>query len=133
MGQDSAQPYLDRKDKGVILLCRTSNAGAGDIQDLLVEGQPVYEHIANMITQKWDTNNNCCLVVGATWPEQMAKLRDIAKDMPFLVPGVGAQGGDIEALVKAGQTANGTGLMVNSSRAVIYACLLYTSPSPRDS
>ena len=121
MGQDSAQPYLDRKDKGVILLCRTSNAGAGDIQDLLVEGQPVYEHIANMITQKWDTNNNCCLVVGATWPEQMAKLRDIAKDMPFLVPGVGAQGGDIEALVKAGQTANGTGLMVNSSRAVIYA------------
>ena len=121
MGQDSAQPFLDRKDKGVIFLCPTSNAGAGDIQDLLVDDQPVYEHVANMINEKWNTNGNCCLVVGATWPEQMGRLRQLSGDLPFLVPGVGAQGGDVEALVKAGQTANGTGLMVNSSRAVIYA------------
>ena len=121
MGQDSAQPFLDRKDKGVIFLCRTSNPGAGDIQDLIVEDKPLYEHVANMICDKWNTNGNCCLVVGATWPEQMGKLREITGEVPFLVPGVGAQGGDIEALVKAGQTTNGAGLMINSSRAVIYA------------
>lgn len=121
MGQDSAQPFLDHADKGVVLLCRTSNPGAGDIQDLLVDGQPVYEKVASMISEKWNTNNNCCLVVGATWPEQMQRLRKITGDMPFLVPGVGAQGGDVEAIVKAGQTKDGTGLIISSSRGVIYA------------
>lgn len=121
MGRDSAQPFLDRADRGTVLLCRTSNPGAADIQDLLVDGQPLYEKVASMISQHWDANNNCCIVVGATWPEQMARLREITGDMPFLVPGVGAQGGDVEALVKAGQTANGRGLMINSSRAIIYA------------
>lgn len=121
MGRDSAQPFLDRADRGVVLLCRTSNPGAGDLQDLEIDGQPLYERLATMITQDWNSNGNCSLVVGATWPEQMRKLREIAGDMPFLVPGVGAQGGDVEALVKAGQTANGTGLMVNSARGIIYA------------
>lgn len=121
MGQDSAQPFLDRAEHGVVLLCRTSNPGAGDIQDLKVNGQAIYEHVAHMISEEWNTNNNCCIVVGATWPEQMARLREITGNMPFLVPGVGAQGGDVEALVKAGQTANGRGLMINSSRAIIYA------------
>ncbi len=121
MGQDSAQPFLDRADKGTILLCRTSNPGAGDIQDLEIDGQPIYEKVASMITQTWNSNNNCCLVVGATWPQQMAKLRKISGNIPFLVPGVGAQGGDVEALVKAGQTSDGKGLMINSSRGVIYA------------
>lgn len=121
MGQDSAQPFLDYADKGTVLLCRTSNAGAGDIQDLEVDGQPIYEKVATMITQKWNSNNNCCIVVGATWPEQMQRLRAITGDMPFLVPGVGAQGGDVEALVKAGQTKEGKGLIINSSRGVIYA------------
>lgn len=121
MGQDSAQPFLDRADKGIILLCRTSNPGARDIQDLEVDGQPIYEKVASMISQTWNTNNNCCLVVGATWPEQMQRLRSISGEIPFLVPGVGAQGGDVEALVKAGQTKDGKGLMINSSRAVIYA------------
>ena len=74
-----------------------------------------------MISNDWNDNNNCCIVVGATWPEQMSRLREITGEMPFLVPGVGAQGGDVEALVKAGQTANGKGLMINSSRGVIYA------------
>jgi len=121
MGQDSAQPFLDRAEKGTVLLCRTSNAGAGDIQDLQVDGQPIYEKVASMISQTWNTNHNCCIVVGATWPEQMARIREITGDMPFLVPGVGAQGGDVEAIVKAGQTSDGKGLMINSSRGVIYA------------
>ena len=121
MGHDSAQPFLDYADKGTILLCRTSNPGAKDIQDLEIEGVPIYEKVATMISHDWNSNKNCCIVVGATWPEQMRKLRDICGDMPFLVPGVGAQGGDVEALVKAGQTSNGKGLMINSSRAVLYA------------
>ncbi|MFT4635103.1 MAG: orotidine-5'-phosphate decarboxylase [Arenicella sp.] len=121
MGQDSAQPFLDRADKGTVLLCRTSNPGAADIQDLLVDGQPLYEKVATMISRDWNSNNNCCIVVGATWPEQMTRLREITGNMPFLVPGVGAQGGDVEALVKAGQTKSGTGLVINSSRGVIYA------------
>jgi len=121
MGQDSAQPFLDYADKGVVLLCRTSNPGAGDIQDLEVDGVPIYEKVAAMISQQWNAKQNCCIVVGATWPEQMRRLRDITGDMPFLVPGVGAQGGDVKALVEAGQTADGTGLMINSSRAVLYA------------
>lgn len=121
MGQDSAQPFLDYTDKGAVLLCRTSNPGAGDIQDLEVDGSPLYEKVASMITSKWNTAGNCCIVVGATWPEQMQRLRTITGDMPFLVPGVGAQGGDVKSLVEAGQTADGTGLMINSSRAVLYA------------
>ena len=121
MGHDSAEPFLKHKDRGVILLCRTSNKGAADLQDLLVDGAPLYEHVARQITEKWNTNRNCMLVVGATWPAQMAKIRSIVGDMPFLVPGVGAQGGDVEALVTAGQTADGTGLMVNSSRGILYA------------
>lgn len=121
MGQDSAQPFLDYADKGTILLCRTSNPGAGDIQDLIVDGQPVFEHVATKITKEWNSNGNCSIVVGATWPEQMARLRTICGDMPFLVPGVGAQGGDVKAIVNAGQTSNGKGLIINSSRAVLYA------------
>ena len=121
MGKDSAQPFLDYKDKGVVFLCRTSNPGAQDIQDLEVDGEPVYEKLARMISNDWNANKNCCLVVGATWPEQMHRLREISGDMPFLVPGVGAQGGDVQALVEAGQTENGRGLIINSSRAVLYA------------
>ncbi|MFT5574226.1 MAG: orotidine-5'-phosphate decarboxylase [Cryomorphaceae bacterium] len=121
MGRDSAQPFLDYADKGTILLCRTSNPGAGDIQDLVIDGQAVYERVASMISQHWNGNGNCCIVVGATWPEQMRDLRAICGNMPFLVPGVGAQGGNVEALVKAGQTEQGNGLIINSSRAVLYA------------
>lgn len=121
MGYDSAEPFLKYADHGVVLLCRTSNSGAGDLQDLMVDGAPLYEHVARTIAEKWNSNGNCMLVVGATWPEQMRRIRAIVGDMPLLVPGVGAQGGDVEALVKAGQTAAGTGLMVNSSRAVLYA------------
>jgi orotidine-5'-phosphate decarboxylase len=121
LGFDSFQPFLNYKDRGVILLCRTSNAGAADLQDLLVDGAPLYEKVATLAAQKWNTHGNCLLVVGATWPEQMAKIRSIVGDMPLLVPGVGTQGGDVEKLVKAGQTRSGTGLIISSSRAVLYA------------
>jgi orotidine-5'-phosphate decarboxylase len=121
LGRDSAQPFLDRKDKGVILLCRTSNKGAADFQDLISDGKPLYQHVARSVAQQWNENNNCMLVVGATWPEQLAQVRAIVGDMPFLVPGVGAQGGDVEAMVKNGKTSNGDGLVISSSRAILYA------------
>lgn len=121
LGFDSLEPFLQYKDRGVILLCRTSNAGAADLQDLTVDGVPLYEKVASLAARKWNANGNCLLVVGATWPEQLAKVRGIVGDMPLLVPGVGAQGGDVEKLVRAGQTKAGTGLIVNSSRAILYA------------
>ena len=121
MGFDTVEPFLKFKDKGTIVLCRTSNAGAGDFQDLIVDGKPLYHHVAEMAVNRWNSNENCMLVVGATWPEQMAQVRSIVGDMEFLVPGVGAQGGDVEALLNAGQTEQGTGMVINSSRAVLYA------------
>ena len=125
MGSDSITPFTDYKDKGVIILCRTSNAGGGDFQDLEVggvaEGKKLYQHIARVVAEKWNGNGNCALVVGATVPSELGDVRKIVGDMPLLVPGIGAQGGDIEATVRAGKTANGTGLMINSARAILYA------------
>tara|TARA_R110001583_G_scaffold22377_5_gene83979 strand:+ start:12732 stop:13544 length:813 start_codon:yes stop_codon:yes gene_type:complete len=121
LGFDSVEPFINYKDKGTILLCRTSNTGAKDLQDLSVDGMPLYQKVASLVSEQWNYNNNCLLVVGATWPSQMSQVRSLVGDMPFLVPGVGAQGGDIESLVKAGKTKNGTGLIISSSRAVIYA------------
>jgi orotidine-5'-phosphate decarboxylase len=121
LGRDSVQPFLDRADKGVIVLCRTSNPGAGDLQDLAFDGRPLYQHVAAKVANEWNAHGNCALVVGATWPRQLAEVRDIVGDVPFLVPGVGAQGGDVAALVGAGKTADGAGLIVSSSRAILYA------------
>ena len=121
LGRDSLQPFLDHADKGVIILCRTSNAGAGDLQDLVVEGRPLYQHVAAKVASEWNANGNCVLVVGATWPRQLQDVRALVGDVPFLVPGVGAQGGDVEAVVKNGCTSDGTGLLVSSSRAILYA------------
>jgi orotidine-5'-phosphate decarboxylase len=121
LGRDSVQPFLDRADKGVIVLCRTSNPGAGDLQDLDVDGRPLYQHVAEKIAREWNGNGNCALVVGATWPKQLGEVRAIVGDVPFLVPGVGAQGGDVEQLVDNGKTADGSGLMISSSRAILYA------------
>lgn len=119
MGQDSLQPYLDYQDKGVIILCRTSNPGGADIQNLVLEnGQRVYEHVAEQAAGAWNTYGNIGLVTGATQPAELARIREITGDMPFLVPGVGAQGGDVGALMAAGQ---GGMLIINSSRAIIYA------------
>lgn len=122
MGRDSVQPYLEYGDKGVIILCRTSNPGGADLQDLRLEnGTPLYLHVADQVARQWNTNGQCALVVGATVPDEIAQVRARIGDMPLLVPGIGAQGGDIAATVHAGRTPNGTGMMINSSRAILYA------------
>ncbi|HEX7384915.1 MAG TPA: orotidine-5'-phosphate decarboxylase [Burkholderiaceae bacterium] len=121
LGRDSVQPFLDHADKGVVILCRTSNSGAGDLQDLDVGGRPLYQRVAEKVAREWNGHGNCALVVGATWPEQLAEVRAIVGDLPFLVPGVGAQGGDVAKLVAAGKTAAGDGLVISSSRAILYA------------
>ena len=121
LGRDSVQPFLDRADRGVVVLCRTSNPGAGDLQDLMVDGRPLYQHVAQKVARDWNAHGNCALVVGATWPQQLREVRAIVGEVPFLVPGVGAQGGDVEAVVSNAKTADGTGLMVSSSRAILYA------------
>ena len=121
MGFDSIEPYLQWAEKGVIVLCRTSNPGGSDLQFLKVDGVPLYQHVARMVAQQWDRNGQCALVVGATFPQEIAEVRKIVGDMPLLVPGIGAQGGDIESTVRAGQTSDGMGMMINSSRAILYA------------
>lgn len=121
MGFDSVQPYLERQDRGVIILCRTSNPGGSDLQFLEVDGKPLYQHVAGLVADKWNSNGQCGLVVGATFPKELAQVRAIAGDMPLLIPGIGAQGGDIKATVEAGRAINGTGMMINSSRAILYA------------
>lgn len=121
MGEDSLDPYLAWKDRGVIILCRTSNPGGSDLQFLNTDGEPLYQRVARLVADKWNKNGQCALVVGATFPEELAQVRAIVGDMPLLVPGIGAQGGDIAATVGAGQTAKGMGMMISSSRAIIYA------------
>lgn len=121
MGRDSVEPWLAWADKGVILLCRTSNPGGSDLQFLDVGGEKLYERVARLSAAEWNGNGQLGLVVGATFPAEIARVRALCGDMPLLVPGIGAQGGDIEATVRAGRTADGTGLMINSSRAILYA------------
>ena len=126
LGRDSVQPFLDRSDKGVVVLCRTSNPGAADFQDLPIRDErghdrPLYQHVAERVAHDWNGHGNCALVVGATWPQQLREVRAIVGDMPLLIPGVGAQGGDVEAVVKNGLAADGVGLLISSSRAVLYA------------
>jgi orotidine-5'-phosphate decarboxylase len=121
MGFDSVAPYLERSERGTIVLCRTSNPGGSDLQFLESGGTPLYLHVARMVAQRWNTNGQCALVVGATFPQELARVRAEVGDMPLLVPGIGAQGGDVAATVAAGRTANGAGMMINSSRAILYA------------
>ena len=121
LGRDSLEPFLSRADKGVVILCRTSNAGARDLQDLDVGGKKLYQHVAATVAREWNGNGNAMLVVGATYPGELADVRAIVGEMPLLVPGVGAQGGDVEAVVKNGATRDGTGLVISSSRAILYA------------
>ena len=119
LGRDSLEPFLSRESKGVFVLCRTSNAGGEDLQDLeLASGEPVYERVA-ALADLWNRNDNVGLVVGATAPEELERVREFVPELPFLVPGVGAQGGDKRAAVEHG-LADGVGL-VNSSRGIIFA------------
>jgi orotidine-5'-phosphate decarboxylase len=121
MGFDSLEPYLAYPDRGAILLCRTSNAGGNDVQMLAVDGEKLYERIARLAAGPWNRNGQLGLVVGATYPAELARVRALVGELPLLVPGIGAQGGDIDASVRAGQTATGGGMVINSSRAILYA------------
>lgn len=121
LGKEALKPFLDRKDKGCIILCRTSNAGAGEFQDLLVDGKPLYQIVAKNISKDWNYNGNCAVVVGATYPTELTIVRHIVGDMPILIPGVGAQGGDVEKTVKAGVDSKGKNAIINSSRGIIFA------------
>jgi orotidine-5'-phosphate decarboxylase len=121
MGEDSVRPFLARKDRGALLLCRTSNSGAKDFQDLVLDGLPLYRHVARHAADHWNQHGNLMLVVGATVPREMAELRAAHPQLPFLVPGIGAQGGDLQATLAAGLDAHGAGLLISASRSIIYA------------
>ena len=121
LGRDSLEPYFAFPGKGVILLCRTSNPGGSDLQFLEVGGERLYERVARLASGEWNANGQCALVVGATFPNELARVRALIGDMPLLVPGIGAQGGDVEAAVRAGISSDRAGLIINSSRAILYA------------
>lgn len=121
LGQEALQPFLDRAEKGIIVLCKTSNPGSGEFQNLTVEEEPLYCRVARHVAQDWNSNHNCGLVVGATYPEELRAVRNIIGPMPLLIPGVGAQGGSLEQAVKAAKSENGKGMLISSSRAIIFA------------
>jgi len=146
LGEEALRPFLDRKEKGIIVLCRTSNKGAGEFQDLkvslsrdgsngtvprleverhfgheIIDGIPVYQYVAYRAATAWNKNGNVSLVVGATYPGELKVVRQIARDMPLLIPGIGAQGGDLEKTVAFGKDKNGQGMIINSSRGIIFA------------
>lgn len=120
-GRDAIEPFLKRDDRGVFVLCRTSNPTAREFQDLQIDGDPLYMHVARAVAKEWNGNGNCGLVVGATYPEEMQKIREAVGDLPFLIPGIGAQGGDVEKTVQCGKDSRGRGMIIASSRAIMYA------------
>lgn len=121
MGSDSVLPFTSYPDKGVIVLCKTSNPSSNEIQNLIVDNQKVYEKVLDLCINKWNTNKNIAIVTGATYPQELAHIRSLDDDMPFLIPGVGAQGGDIQAVVQNAKNSQNSGMIINSSRAIIYA------------
>lgn len=121
LGRESLLPLLELADKGVIVLCVTSNKGSGEFQNLKVGGKPLYQIVAEHVARTWNTNGNCALVVGATRPQELAQIREIVGDMSLLIPGIGAQGGDVEKTLDAGLNSRGDGLIITVSRSAIYA------------
>ncbi|MCX8097889.1 MAG: orotidine-5'-phosphate decarboxylase [Casimicrobiaceae bacterium] len=121
LGGDAIEPFTRHADRGVFLLCRTTNPGGADLQEQRIDGEPLYRLVARKARHEWNRHGNLGLVVGATVPEAVAEVRQIVGEMPLLVPGVGAQGGDLAATVTAGRDASGAGLIVNVARAVLYA------------
>jgi orotidine-5'-phosphate decarboxylase len=121
LGKEALQPFLDAKDCGVFVLCHTSNPGAGEFQELKVDGRELYQVVAGKVSSQWNYNQNCGLVVGATYPKQLAEVRKIAGDIPILIPGIGAQGGDLVETVTNGLNEAGAGIIINASRSIIYA------------
>ena len=120
LGQESLQPFLDRKDKGIIILVKTSNPGAGEFQDLEVGGKPLYQVVAEHV-KEWNKNNNLGVVVGATYPGELKKVRRVVGDMPILVPGIGAQEGDLKTVIENGLDNQKQGFIISSSRGIIFA------------
>ena len=120
LGFDSIEPFINYRDKGVFILCRTSNKGAADFQDLRTDGLPLYEAVARK-AKEWNTYGNIGLVVGATYPEELKKVRSICPEMPLLIPGIGAQGGDLASAVGYGVDARGEKAIINVSRQILYA------------
>lgn len=126
LGRDAIEPFLARAGRGAIILCRTSNPGSGEFQDLTVtsaggRSEPLYQRVARTVAAEWNTRGNCGLVVGATYPEELGIVRNIVGDVPILVPGIGAQGGDVAATISQGRDSRGHGLMLSMSRSVLYA------------
>ncbi len=121
LGIDGIQPFLRYTDKCNFILCRTSNSSAGDFQDLQIEQKPLYEHVAHKIVS-WNKHSNCGAVVGATYPEELKKIREIlGETMPLLIPGIGKQGGDVEKTITYGTNSEGKMAIINSSRGIIYS------------
>ncbi|HEX2622488.1 MAG TPA: orotidine-5'-phosphate decarboxylase [Phototrophicaceae bacterium] len=121
LGGEALQPFLERADKACIILCRTSNPGSGELQNLIVDGKPFWEIVAEKTRDRWNARENCMLVMGATYPEEIRRVRSIVGDMPLLIPGIGAQGGNLEQTVRFGLDSAKRGLIINSSRGVIFA------------
>ncbi len=121
MGFDAVEPYLRHPEKGAFILCRTSNKSGDELQMLSLGEERLFEHVARLVAGPWNRTGELGLVVGATYPHELEAVRRIAPDIPLLVPGIGAQGGDIDACVKAGQSPDGTGMVINSGRAILYA------------
>ena len=121
MGTDNLKPFLDHADRGVVILCRTSNPSSAELQELVSGDKQIFQYVAEYAVTRWNYNHNVMLVVGATFPEELGRIRAQCPELPFLVPGVGAQGGDVRKVLENGQTADGKGLVINSSRGIIYA------------
>ncbi len=121
LGQEAIYSFLDRKEKGIFILCKTSNPGSGEFQNLLIDNNPLYTIVAKHVASEWNTNKNCFLVVGATYPEELQKVREVVGDMTILTPGLGAQGGKVGTLMQAGLNSQKAGLIINSSREILFA------------
>jgi orotidine-5'-phosphate decarboxylase len=122
LGGDALQPFLQRAEKLIFVLARTSNLRAGELQDLVADGAPLYRHVARAVAGKWNAAGNCGLVVGATYPDELRQVReDVPATMPILIPGAGAQGGDVAAVVAANREAGSDAFLINSSRSILYA------------
>lgn len=122
MGGDTIEPYTRFQNKGVVVLCKTSNAGSGELQNLKLDnGRSLFQEVARKAAHSWNDNNNLLLVVGATYPEELAQIRQTVGNMPLLIPGIGAQGGDVQTTLNAGLRSDGKGLIISSSRGIIYA------------
>lgn len=121
LGSEALEPFLKYQDKGIIILVKTSNSGSDEFQDLQVDGKPLYQIVAQNIASKWNKNGNCAIVAGATYPQDLKTIREIVGDMPILIPGIGAQNGDLLETLKNGLDSNKQGLIINSSRGIIFA------------